>query len=71
MDREEGASTIMPYPKSEEALSKLTINLYARDVGRLKVRYGRWWAEEVRKIVRAHLGDLSPIEDIELEDNDV
>jgi hypothetical protein len=46
----------MPYPKADEPLSKLTLNLFAQDVVRLKVRYGRGWQEEVRRIIREHLG---------------
>lgn len=46
----------MPYPKADEPLSKLTINLYSKDLIALRVRYGRQWQEQVRNIVREYLG---------------
>lgn len=56
----------MPYPKADEPLSKLTINLYSKDLTLLRVRYGRQWQEQVRNIVREYLGTSEDEEEVDL-----
>ena len=60
----------MPYPKSDEPLTKLTLNLFSQDVIRLRIRYGRAWQEAVRQIIRQHLGVPSVEEEIEFEEEE-
>lgn len=43
----------MPYPPASEPLEKITINLYAKDVERLKICYGRGYQQKIREMVRA------------------
>jgi hypothetical protein len=45
----------MPYPAADEPLTKITLNLYSSDVEWLKKRFGREWAEVVRREVRAYI----------------
>jgi uncharacterized protein (DUF4415 family) len=42
----------MPYPPASEPLTKITINLYAKDVLNLQLRYGRGYQQKIREIVR-------------------
>ena len=41
--------------KSDEALRKVTLNLYVRDIADMERLYGRGWTEVVRNLVRARL----------------
>jgi hypothetical protein len=45
----------MPRPKSDEPLTKITLDLYTRDVQRLKDLHGYGYSTVVRRLVRAHL----------------
>jgi len=45
----------MALRKSEEPLTKVTLNLFARDVERLNELYTRRYTTYIRHLVRAHL----------------
>lgn len=45
----------MPYPAASEPIDKVSINLFSKDVERMKEIYGRNWAEAVRRLVRTHI----------------
>ncbi len=42
----------MPYPPASEPLTKVTLNLYTKDVLNLQLRYGRGYQQKIREMVR-------------------
>lgn len=40
---------------AEEALQKVTLNLFRKDVEGMERRYGRGWTEQVRLLVRGSM----------------
>jgi hypothetical protein len=41
--------------KSDDALQKVTLNLYEADVKALEAYYGHGWSEQVRQVVHQHV----------------
>jgi hypothetical protein len=53
----------MPYPASDEPLTKVTINLYTKDVDYLQRKFGRDWADKVRQELRMFIRIEQEMED--------
>jgi uncharacterized protein (DUF4415 family) len=45
----------MPNPPSDEPLTKVTLNLFTRDLQRLQRQEGHGWSTKVRQLVRDYL----------------
>lgn len=47
--------------RPDEPLTKVTLNLYTKDVEEMGVRYGHGWSTMVRSLVHAHLTNVSRV----------
>lgn len=54
----------MPTP-ADEALAKITLNIYAKDLEKLKRRFSSGYTEAVRRIVRKWIRDTERYEEDE------
>lgn len=59
----------MPYPPASEPLAKITINLYAKDVEKLQLRYGRGYQQKIREMIREAM-EKDQFYDLEGEDDE-
>jgi hypothetical protein len=44
--------------RPDEPLTKITLNLYTRDVEKFEMRYGYGWSEVIRRLVRKHIKEI-------------
>lgn len=51
----------MPNPGSEEPLTKVTLNLFTKDLEELRTREGHGWSTWVRNLVRQKLRSFTSL----------
>jgi hypothetical protein len=49
---------IVPQRPAEEPITKVTLNLFDRDIERMKHMYGNGWTTVIRALVRRHLIEM-------------